>query len=223
VAVLPVMLGCASLDALGIFPKTAPAPAPPPAPAGPPPLGKSGAFGAGINVELLALGGAQAISTGGAEGGLAVATMLQLDLGVKWALRIPLAFDVTTTGGQHGGFADLSISPGVLHRWRSHADQRWIPYVGGGVKLGGFEAGHELLGQPIVTTAALDFDHHHGSGSHDPNVEFRLRAAPEVWVGVEWHSTSWFALDLGATYAWTRIAGENVHLVRELLGVRFSF
>jgi hypothetical protein len=44
-----------------------------------------------------------------------------------------------------------------------------------------------------------------------------------VWAGVEAHATSWFSLDLGATYAWIRVAGENVHLFRQFLGVRFSF
>jgi hypothetical protein len=199
--------------------------APVAAPAGPAPLGRAGAFGKGLNLELIAVGAVQAFSAGGAEGGIGLATILQVDTGPRWAFRLPIAIDVTS-GSERGGFADISLTPGVLHRWRHAADQKWIPYVGGGVKLGSFGAGHELLGQPVVTTAALEIgDHHFHStgGSHDPNFEVRLRAAPELWGGFEYHTSSWFSLDLGATYAWIRIAGENVHLVREMLGIRFSF
>jgi len=188
------------------------------------PLGKSGAFGKGINIELVMLGPAQAISAGGAEAGIGAATALQFDLGTRWAFRIPLALDFTFRGS-HVGFADLSITPGILHRWRHAADQRWIPYAGAGVKLGSFGAHREFLGQPLVMPAALlelD-DHHFGSGSHDPNVERALRAAPELWGGIEYHTSSWFSLDLCATYAWIRIAGENIHLFREMFGIRFSF
>jgi hypothetical protein len=187
------------------------------------PLGKAGAFGKGIHIELLSVGAAQVVSAGGAEGGIGLATAVQFDLGPRWAFRLPIALDVTLAK-KPGGFADLSITPGLLHRWRSVADQRWVPYAGGGVKLGSFGAGHELLDLPIVVTSALEIgDHHVGGGSHDPNFEVRLRAAPEVWGGVEYHTSSWFCLNLGATYSWIRLASANVHLIREMVGIRFSF
>jgi hypothetical protein len=205
-----------------VAPPAAPVPAVPPPP---PPLGKSGVFGKGINVELVSLGAVQAFSAGGAEGGAGVATTLQLDLGPRWALRLPLSLDVTV-GHAHGGFADLSFTPGLLRRWRSSPTQRWVPYAGAGVKLGSFGAGRELLGLPVVTTSALHYNEHafgfHGGHADDPNFEVELGVAPELWAGVEYHISRWFSLDIGATYAWIRVSGENVHLVRELFGVRFS-
>jgi hypothetical protein len=200
-------------------------PTPPPVVgAGPAPLGEAGAFARGINVEILGLGPVQAIGPGGEENGIGLAVAVQLDAGPRWAFRLPLSLDVTDAISP-GGFADLSITPGLLHRWRTRSDQRWIPYAGGGIKLGSFEAGHSLLDLPLVTTSALFGDHHSFGGGHphDPNRELRLRAAPEVWGGLEYHTSSWFSLNLTATYAWIRIAGENVHLFRELLAFRFSF
>ena len=38
------------------------------------------------------------------------------------------------------------------------------------------------------------------TGGSDPNFEVELRAAREIWAGIEYHTTSWFALNLGATY-----------------------
>jgi hypothetical protein len=221
----PRIVGPAPVMAAAPVVPAAVAVAPVAAPSGPAPLGKAGAFGKGLNLELIAVGPVQAFSAGGAEAGIGLATILQVDAGPRWAFRLPIALDVTA-GSEHGGFADLSFTPGILYRWRHAADQTWIPYVGGGFKLGSFGAGHELLGQPVVTTTALEIGDHHfhsSSGSHDPNFEIRLRAAPELWGGIEYHTSSWFSLDLAATYSWIRIAGENVHLVRELLGIRFSF
>lgn len=218
--------GCATTGSSVQRPPQAAAAASVPAPT---PLGKAGAFGKGINVELIAAGAVQAISAGGAEGGLGLATAVQLDIGPRWAFRLPVALDVTFAS-RPGGFADISITPGLLRRWRSGVDQRWVPYAGGGVKLGSFGAGRRLLDLPIITTSALETtptlaldDHHFGGGSHDPNFEVRLRAAPEVWAGVEYHTSRWFCLNLGASYALIRLAGQNLHLVREMLGIRFSF
>lgn len=198
----------------------------PAAPPPEPPLGKSGAFGKGINVEA-ALAVVQVVAPGGVEGGVGLALIPQYDLGARWAVRVPIAVDVTFASSP-GGYADLSLTPGLVRRWRRHQDQAWVPYLGGGVKLGSFGAGRSLLGLPEVTTSALFIGHHHidvdGHGhADDPNFEVGLRVAPELWAGLEVHPCSWFSFDLGATYAWIRLSGENLHLLREMIGLRLSF
>lgn len=184
-------------------------------------LPRSGYFGAGFSLEPLALGPAQAFSGGGAAVGVSFQAAIQVDLGTRWALRLPLELGVGGTGD--ATFAELGFTPGVLYRWRDDADQRWVPYLGGGLKLGAAGAGRDLLGLPLVTVQALDIDidHHHG-GESDPNLESRVGAFPELWAGVEWHPNRWFSLNLGGAYTYVRVAGTNVHLLHERVGLRFS-
>jgi hypothetical protein len=198
----------------------------PVAPAPPAPPGKSGVLGKGINIEG-ALVIVQTMGPGGQEAGTGLALIPQFDLGPRWALRVLVTADVTFVSSP-GGYADISLTPGIVRRWRRRQDQAWVPYVGGGVKLGSFGAGHALLGLPAVTTSALFIGHHHidldGHGhADDPNFEIGQRVAPELWAGVECHPLSWFSIDLAASYAWIRLSGANLHLLRELIGLRLSF
>ncbi|MBN8232616.1 hypothetical protein JYK02_34370 [Corallococcus macrosporus] len=183
---------------------------------------RSGYFGAGINLEPLALGPMQAFSGGRVAVGVTLQAALQVDLGSRWALRVPL--EVGTGGSGDSTFSEVAVTPGLLYRWRSDAGQRWVPYLGGGLKLGAAGAGREFLGLPLVTTVqSLDLDFDDGDGESDPNFESRLGVFPEIWAGVEWHPNRWFALNLGAAYTYVRLLGTNVHLLHERVGVRFSF
>ncbi len=189
-----------------------------------PPTGgvpRAGYFGAGINLEPLALGPVQAFSGGGAAIGVSFQTALQVDVGPRWAFRLPL--ELGGGGSGNSTFAELGLTPGLLHRWRDDADQEWVPYLGGGFKLGVAVANRELLGLPLITQALdIHLHHHHSGSSSDPNNEGRLGGFPEVWAGVEWHPSRWFALNLGGAYTYVRLAGTNVHLLHERVGLRFS-
>ncbi|RKG85512.1 hypothetical protein D7W82_19320 [Corallococcus sp. CA049B] len=181
---------------------------------------RSGYFGAGVNLEPLSLGPVQAFSGGRVAVGISLQAALQVDLGSRWAFRLPL--EVGVGGSGDSTFSELGVTPGLLYRWRSDADQRWVPYLGGGLKLGAAGAGREFLGLPLVTTVqSLDFDDDDGD-SDDPNFESRLGAFPEVWAGVEWHPNRWFSLNVQAAYTYVRVLGTNVHLLHERVGVRFS-
>ncbi|NOK11157.1 hypothetical protein [Corallococcus exercitus] len=183
---------------------------------------RSGYFGAGVNLEPLAVGPMQAFSGGRTAVGISLQASFQLDLGSRWAFRLPL--EVGVGGSGDATFSEVGVTPGLLYRWRDDANQRWVPYFGGGLKLGAAGAGRELLGLPLVTTVQsldLDFDDD-GDSESDPNFESRLGVFPEVWAGVEWHPNRWFALNLGAAYTYVRLLGTNVHLLHERVGVRFS-
>jgi hypothetical protein len=64
-----------------------------------------------------------------------------------------------------------------------------------------------------------DFD---GGGDSDPDLESVGRVAPELWVGIEWHASRWFALNVGGAYLYTRILGTGVHVLHERVGIRLS-
>ncbi|MHA7630570.1 hypothetical protein [Corallococcus sp. M7] len=168
------------------------------------------------------MGPVQAFSGGRVAVGISLQAALQIDLGSRWAFRLPLEAGVGGSGDST--FSELGITPGLLYRWRSDADQRWVPYLGAGLKLGAAGAGREFLGLPLVTTVQsldLDFDDDDGD-SDDPNFESRLGAFPEVWAGVEWHPNRWFSLNVQAAYTYVRVLGTSVHLLHERVGVRFS-
>jgi hypothetical protein len=184
-------------------------------------LPRSGYFGAGFNLEPLSIGPMEAISGGGVAGGVIFQAAIQLDLGPRWALRFPLELGVGGAGDS--SFAEAGFTPGVLYRWRDDADQRWVPYFGGGIKLGVVGAGRELIGAPLVNSVqALDIHFHDGHSSSNPNVETNVGAFPELWAGIEWHPTRWFSLNLGGAYTYTRVLGTNVHLLHQRVGMRFS-
>jgi len=186
------------------------------------PLGKSGGLGKGLGLELVGLGPAEAWTRFGGAAGVALHTAVQLDLGARWALRLPLSLDLTFRDGDIA-YAAIAFTPGAVYRWRSYAAQRWIPYVGGGARLASEAVHHDFVGLPVVVQSALHIDEHHhhfGGDANDPNTDSQLSLSPELWAGYEYHPIRWCALIFGATYAWIRIDGESVHLVRETVAVR---
>jgi hypothetical protein len=189
-----------------------------------PPAGdvpRAGYFGAGFNLEPLSLGAAQAFSGGGATVGVSLQTAIQLDAGPRWAFRLPL--ELGGGGAGTSSFAELGLTPGLLHRWRDDADQEWVPYLGGGFKLGVQVASRQLLGLPPITQALdIHLHHHHSGSSEDADNEGRLGAFPEVWGGVEWHPSRWFSLNLAGAYTYVRLGGQNLNLLHERIGLRFS-
>jgi hypothetical protein len=101
-------------------------------------LPKEGLFAKGIGVMPLSLGPTQVHSKAGHASGLRLSAGAQLDLGPRWALRLPLV--LAAADGDNGGYAELDVSPGVLYRFRYRVDQTFVPYLGAGAKLGFFGA-----------------------------------------------------------------------------------
>jgi hypothetical protein len=214
---------------------------PPPAPYLAPPqpialplpatLNSSGRFHRGIGIELLGVGPVGVWTRFGSGGGIAVTTAVQLDLGPRLALRLPISADSTLRHGD-AAYVGLAFSPGLVYRWRSVDDQRWVPFVGAGLRLAASGVRRDFLGEPLVTTTTTitgplhlhDFDDHHDGifGSHhdDPNVDTHGTIAPELWAGMEFHASRWVAMIMGATYAWMRFDSEHVHLLRGTLAFR---
>jgi hypothetical protein len=187
------------------------------------PLGRSGGFGKGLGLELAGLGPAESWTRFGGAGGITLHAAVQRDLGARWAFRVPLSIDLTFRGGEVA-YGAIALTPGAVYRWRSFADQRWIPYVGGGARFASEGVRHDFVGRPLVVTSALHIDEHHsfGGGADDPNVDSQVSVSPELWAGYEYHPIRWFAGIFGASYAWIRIDGENVHLVRETIALRVT-
>jgi len=63
------------------------------------PLGKTGGLGKGLGLELVGLGPAEAWTRVGGAAGVSPNTAVQLDLGARWALRLPLSLDLTFRDG----------------------------------------------------------------------------------------------------------------------------
>jgi hypothetical protein len=188
-------------------------------------LPRSGRFGAGVGVQPLAIGLAEAISDGGGDLGLALTTAVQIDLGARWALRLPVAMDFTYGGG-NGTFVDLTFTPGLLYRWRHDPDQRWVPYLGAGLRLGAVGARRDLLGLPLVATTLAHEHHggHHFFGHHDdPDFDATLTAGPELWAGFDQHLNRWCALDWSFAYGWMHVDGVGIHRFRQTVGLRLTF
>jgi hypothetical protein len=186
------------------------------------PVAKSGGLGKGIGLELVGLGPAESRTRFGGAAGISIHTAVQIDLGARWAFRLPLSADFAVRGGEVA-YGALALTPGAVYRWRSSADQRWIPYVGGGARLAAEGVRRDFVGLPIVVTSALDLgDHHHhfSGGADDPNVDSQLSLSPELWAGYEYHPILWIAVIFGAAYTWIRADGENVHLLRETIALR---
>jgi hypothetical protein len=187
-----------------------------------PPLAKSGGLGKGIGIELIGLGPAEAWTRFGGAGGVSLHSAFQLDLGARWAFRVPLSVDVVFRGGEVA-YGALALTPGAVYRWRSSIKQRWIPYVGGGARLAADGVRHDFVGLPDVVTSALDLgEHHHhfSGGADDPNVDSQLSLSPELWAGYEYHPIRWLAVILGASYAFIRADGESLHLLRQTIAIR---
>jgi len=194
-------------------------------------LPKEGLFSSGISVIPIALGPFQVFSAGGHASGLRLSTGAQIDLGPRWALRLPIVMATasggadTPSGGASDDYAELDVAPGVIYRFRTRADESFTPYVGAAVKFGGFGAERPLLGKPLVAKPALSHsdifeEHHH---SDDPNFDVVAGAGAEASVGGSWHATRLFSLDFDLTGEVAAIDGVLVHALAETVALRFTF
>jgi hypothetical protein len=187
---------------------------------------KEGLFAAGIGVVPVALGPVQAFSSGGHAFGLRLAAGAQIDLGPRWALRVPVVV-AGASGGSLSDYAEISVVPGVIYRFRDRADAGFTPYVGGGVKLGGFGADRPLLGKPVVATLRPSvskndlFDEHHHSS--DPNFDAEASVGAEVWIGGSWHASRLVSLDFDLTGELVPVDGALIAVVAETAALRFTF
>jgi hypothetical protein len=205
---------------------TPPAPAPPPPPPAAPTIvarpapahRRTGLFGVGLGLDILQAGPMQVIASGGTSMGAVVGIGVEVDLGAHTALRVPL--EIGYAGSRSTGsdgverssvFLEAGLAPSVVYRFRDERGQRWVPYVGAGVRLGGFMFGRRLLGLAPNPPPATE-------------QEFvRLGAAPELTVGLLFTPVRWFSLRLAAEDTYVFVAHTSVHALSETIAPRFSF
>ena len=186
----------------------------------PGPVREDGLFHAGVSVDLVDLGALQAFTPYGRASGVDAGITVQWDLGPQWAIRVPIELGVS--GFAKGeGYGELLMIPGVIYRFRNDERQRWVPYLGGGVRLGSVGVGNALLGKPLVVACCHDWGD--GDGHGDPNTESTLAMGAELWVGAGWHPTSWFSLEIAGAAGYERVLATRVFALRETLGVRIAF
>jgi hypothetical protein len=186
-------------------------------------LPKEGIFAHGIGAIPLSFGPVQVFSKEGHASGLRVSAGVQLDLGPRWALRLPLV--LAAADGTNGGYAEIDLSPGMLYRFRYRADQTVVPYFGAAAKLGGFGADREFLGKPLlpVTVHATDLFHEHHHGSSDPNFDTVFSVAGEAWLGASVHASRLFSVDFDVAGEALPIDGVLVGALTETMALRFTF
>jgi hypothetical protein len=181
-------------------------------------LPRTGLFARGLGLNLLQLGPMQAISSGGTSWGIDLATGVEIDLGPHLALRVPIEIayagsDNNDAAGveQSTVFVFAGLSPGIVYRFRSERDQRWVAYLGGALKLGGYMFGRRLLGvAPNPPPATMQ--------------EFTISgAAPNLAAGLLCSPARWFALRIALDYTYIYVAHASVHVLTETLGPQFSF
>lgn len=185
-------------------------------------LRRSGLFHLGISLELMNLGSLQAITSHGKVVGVDFGIALHYDLGPNWSLHMPIEFGAGGFGNG-AGYGELAIIPGVLYRFRSHDSQRWVPYVGGGLRAGYVGIGRTLVGLPLTVACCHDWgDDVHHTGKGDPNTENGSASGGELWAGFEWNRTRWFSVQLAGAAAFERVSATNILVFRETLGLRLS-
>jgi hypothetical protein len=181
------------------------------------PLTRTGLLRRGINIDLLELGAIQALGPGGSTAGILLGIGPEFDLGSRAAIRAPLqlAVAVDTSGAgadraEASSFFDLVLAPAFVYRFRYQQDQRWVPYLGGGLDLGLFQFGRQLLGlQPSPPGTAQAF--------------VRVGMAPDVFGGLLYSPSRLFSLRLAAGYTYFYVAHTSLHVLSETLAARFSF
>lgn len=193
---------------------------------------RSGALHRGASADLLELGPVEAHSTGGTGVGIRLAVGGEYELDGHWAVRVPLVLAVTGSGSAHEhGFAELDVVPGVVYRFRSTGLDAWIPYLGGGLKLGAWGADRPLVGQPLIVprrvirdVGDLFDDHHHtgdGSGG-DPNFDVKVGGGIELWAGTEAHLASFVTVRLGLALGLVRVDRTLIETLAETVTLRIS-
>jgi hypothetical protein len=183
-----------------------------------PPLPRTGLFAAGLGIDLLQIGALQVISSGATSQGVVVGTGVEIDLGTRTALRVPI--EIAYAGSSNNDAAGVErstvfffagLAPGVVYRFRTERQQRWTPYLGGAVRLGAFMFGRDLLGVPPNPPPAT-------------MQEFtRLGAAPDLAAGVLFTPARWFSLRIAVDYTYIFVAHTSVHVLSEAIAPRFSF
>jgi hypothetical protein len=135
---------------------------------------------------------------------------MEFDLGPQVALRVPLRIGFAGGVDTSSSFAEVVIAPGVIYRFRHDRGQRWVPFAGGGLALGAFQFGRQLLGLP----------------PSPPGVSqsfVKVGLAPEATGGVLYCPASFFALRLTAGYTYMFVARASAHALTETVDLRFMF
>jgi hypothetical protein len=193
-------------------------------------LPKSGALHRGASADLLEVGPVEVHATGGTGIGVRVAVGGEYELDAHWAVRVPLVLAVTASGSAHEhGFAELDVVPGAVYRMRSTGLETWVPYLGGGLKLGAWGADRPLVGQPLVVARRVMrdlgdlFDHHHtGDGGGDPNFDVKVGGGIELWAGAEMHAATWLTVRFGVALGLVRVDRTLIETLAETLTLRVS-
>jgi len=189
-------------------------------------LPKSGALHRGASADLLELGPVEVRAVGGSDTGIRLAVGGEYELDAHWAIRVPLVLAVT--GSRTAGFAELDVVPGVVYRFRETGRETWVPYLGGGLKLGAWGADRPLVGQPLITARVapdlgdLFDDHHHTGSGGDPNFDVKAGAGIELWAGTEVHAASWLAVRLGLALGLVRVDRTLIETLAETVALRVS-
>jgi hypothetical protein len=140
---------------------------------------------------------------------------------------MPASFAVAGSGDD--SFGHLALSPALLYRFLDDTDQRWVPYVGLGLRLGVMVAGRHLLGRPVTGVPTADTcSRRNRSATSTPVEDCAFTISPEPMVGIEWHTSRLFSLDFAATYSFSHVTSSEglvswVHLLQLYVGPRFSF
>jgi len=187
-------------------------------------LPKEGLFSAGIGVVLLSLGPTQVFSKAGHASGLRLSAGAQLDLGPRWALRLPLV--IAASDGSHGGGAELALSPGLVYRFRYRAQQGLVPYLGAGVELGMFGADRRILGKPLLPVPHTDVSallHEHPHNASDPNFDTVGTVGGVAWAGASLHASQLVSVDFELAGEAVAIDGVVVEAIAESVALHLTF
>jgi len=201
---------------------------PPTAAQAPESLGKSGRFGLGLSLEA-ELGWAQVFATHSSLAGATAALALQFDLGPRAAFRLPLSLVFAGSGNDE--FGQLAFAPTFLYRFRSHPEQEFVPYLGLGLRVGAGLGGRHLLGRPVTGVAGSDScpdSKEHPRSANAPIPDCSFLVSPEPVVGLEWHTSRLFSIDIAASYSFAHFSSSEglarwVSLLQIYLGPRVSF
>lgn len=140
----------------------------------------------------------------------------EFDLGPRAAIRIPVqiavAFDAgrSTEETEAKSFVELGLGPRFVYRFRSRQNQSLVPYLGGGLDMGIFQFGRQLLGlEPSPAGTAQAF--------------VRAGIAPAVFGGVLYSPTRIFSLRFAVDYTYFYVAHTSLHVLSETVAARFTF
>jgi hypothetical protein len=188
-----------------------------------PPLHRTGRLHLGLSGDAF-IGAIQGITAHDYASGVVVGFAGQLDLDARCALRV--VGDLGAGGfGHGGGYGELAVIPGALYRFRTKDDQTWVPYLGGGLRLGLTGVGYKLTDKPIPVACCHDWGGGGlGGGGHtDPYVDTDFTGlSPEAWGGIDLSIASWLSIQLAGALAYEHVESTRVFVLRETLALRVS-